>query len=141
MFKAMLVASGPITLECVSEAWPRRPELSTAVPVAATPAPLRNERREKPWELSGGDDLCFDMRPPPKAWETFYSALLWLSTPADVLPGITPKKVEVLAQFFPVPHRGGGLEGETKSELMAQHTNLSAVMRLVGNHVGAHGHS
>src|SRR5206468_2512790 len=63
------------------EAWPRRPELSTAVPVAATPAPLRNERRENPWELSGGDDLCFDMRPPPKAWETFYSALLWLSSP------------------------------------------------------------
>jgi hypothetical protein len=47
---------------------------------------LRNERREKPSELSGGDDLCFDMRPPSKAWETFYSAPLWVSTPgADLL--------------------------------------------------------
>jgi hypothetical protein len=55
--------------------------------------------------------------------------------------GSAPKKSEVLAQFFPVPHRGGGLHGERESELMGQHANLSAVMRLVRNHISTHGGS
>jgi hypothetical protein len=60
---------------------------------------LRNERREKPRELSGGDDLCFDMRPPSKAWETFYSALLWVSTPAGVLLGISDLHASAFWRF------------------------------------------
>lgn len=58
--------------------------------------------------------------------------------PCGLLPGSPPKKGEVLPQFFPVPHRGGGLHGERESELMSQHANLSAMMRLVRNHVSTH---
>jgi len=49
------------------------------VPVAATPAPFRNERREMASESSGRDFLRFDMRP-PKSPSTFYLAW-WRSFP------------------------------------------------------------
>lgn len=41
-------------------------------------------------------------------------------------------------ELFPVPHAGSRLHRQLESQLVGQHAHLSAMMRLVRQHVGQH---
>src|SRR5262249_37064594 len=45
----------------------------------------------------------------------------------------------LLPQLLPSPCPLAGFESQRKTDLMGEHAHLSAVMRVMGNHIGEHG--